>query len=66
MIFRQEMIKDVIPILSCKIRLMQWDIETIGHRLGVLQILFGGAVLAAVILFPVFHEEAFDLIARLL
>ena len=59
------MVKDVIPILCGKIRLMQRDIETIGDGLSILEILFGSAVLAAVILF-VTEWLTVDLIAMLI
>ena len=43
---------------------MEADPQFIRHRLSVSQVLFGGAIFGAVILFPVFHEQAFNPVAR--
>ena len=43
---------------------MEFDPELISHRLRITEILFGCAILTAIILFPIFHKEAGNPVAR--
>ena len=63
-VLRQKVVKNAIPIFCSEIGTMEADPQLIGYRLSVGQVLFGSAVFSAVILFPVFHEQAFNPVAR--
>ena len=63
-ILRQEVVENAIPIFRSKIGAVEADPQLIRHRLCVGQVLFGSAVFRTIILFPVFHEQAFDPVAR--
>ena len=63
LIFREEVLKNPVPVLGRKTGGVQFDADGIGNGLGVGQICHGCAVLGAVILVPIFHEQAFNLIA---
>lgn len=64
-VFRKEMGEHVVPVFGGEIGPVQCDAQTVRHRLGVGEILFRGAVLGAVVLFPVLHEQAFHPVALL-
>ena len=61
----EEVGEDVVPVVGGKIRGVESDAEPVAHGLGVGQIGHGGAVFGAVVLVPVFHEQAFDPVALL-
>ncbi len=63
LVFGEEVLEHVVPVLGGKIGGVQLDADAVAHGLGVGQVFLGGAVLRAVVLFPVLHEQAFDLIA---
>ena len=63
-VLRQEVVEHAVPVFRREIGAMEADPQFIRHRLSVSQVLFGGAIFGAVILFPVFHEQAFNLVAR--
>jgi hypothetical protein len=44
---------------------MKFDAQAISHRLSVSEVFLCRAVLCAVILLPILHEEAFHLVALL-
>ena len=66
LVFRQKMLEHVVPVFGGKVDGMQLDAELVAHRLSVPQIFGGRAELVGVVFFPVFHEQAFNLIALLL
>ena len=59
------MLEDIIPILSRKVGGVQFDAQAIRNRLRISEIFLCCAVLCAVILLPILHEEAFHLVALL-
>ena len=65
LVFGQKVLEYVIPVLGGKVGGMQPDAQPVSDRLGVGQVVLGGAVFGAVILVPVLHEQAFDLIPLL-
>ena len=62
-VFGQKVFKDPVPVFAGKVGCVKFDAEVIGHRLGLGQVFGGGAVAWFVVFFPVFHEEAADLMA---
>jgi hypothetical protein len=58
-------LEDVVPVLGGKVGAVQGDAEVVGDRLRVGVVGFGGAVLGAVILIPVLHEQTLDVVALL-
>ena len=64
-VFGQEVLEHVVPVLGGEIGRVQADAEQRAHRLGVGEIGPGGAVLGAVVLVPVLHEQALDRVALL-
>ncbi len=63
LVFGEEVLEHVVPVLGSKVGGVQLDADAVTHGLGIGQVFLGGAVLRAVVLFPVLHEQAFDLIA---
>ena len=59
------MFEHIIPVFSSKVRRVQLDAQLVTDRLGVSQIIHGGAIFCAVVFVPVLHEQAFNLIALL-
>lgn len=66
LVFGQEVLEHVVPVLGGEVGGVQVDAQPVAHGLGVRQVFPRGAVLGAVVLFPVLHEQAFDLVALLL
>ena len=64
-VFRQEMLEHVVPVLGGEVGAVQGDAQAVGHRPGIGEILFRGAVLGAVVFLPVLHEQAFHAVALL-
>ena len=54
----EEAREDVVPVFGGEVGGVQANAEHVAHRLGVLVVDFGSAVLGAVVLFPVLHEQA--------
>src|SRR5690554_1414771 len=65
LVLGQEVLEDVVPVLGGEVGGVQPDAELLADGLGVRQVFLGGAVFGAVVLVPVLHEQAFDLIALL-
>ena len=65
LILLKKMLEDVIPILSRKVGGVQFNTQAISNCLRVSEVFLCSAVLCAVILFPILHEEAFHLKALL-
>ena len=59
------MLKDIVPVLGCEVSGMEGDFQAVSDGLGVRKILLGGAVLGAIVFFPVFHEQALNAVALL-
>ena len=62
-VFGKEMFKYPVPVFRGKVGGVQFDAKNTGHLHGVQQVFAGGAILGAVVLVPVLHEQAFDLVA---
>ena len=62
----EEVLEHVVPVLGGEVGAVQLDAESVGHRLGIGQVFLRRAVLGAVVLFPVLHEQAFHGVALLL
>ncbi len=62
----EEMLKDVIPVFSGKVNFVQLHTQLVAHRLRIRQIVRGGTILLAIVLLPVLHEQAFNLVTLLL
>ena len=58
--------KHVVPIFGREVGPMKSNTERVSDLLCVFEIGFSGAILGAVVLLPVLHEEAFDRKPRLL
>ncbi len=65
LVFSQEMLEHVIPVLCGKVDGVQFNAELVADRLRIGQIFRRGTVFLAIVLFPVLHEQAFNLIALL-
>jgi len=65
-IFAQEGSKDAIAILGREIHRLQLDAHDVRDRCCVNQVLSRRAEFVSIVIFPVFHEDADDLVARLL
>ena len=65
-IFAQEGSEDAIAILGREIHRLQLDPHDVRDRCRVDQILSRRAEFVSIVIFPVFHEDADDLVARLL
>ena len=61
----QEHLEHMIPVLGGKVHRLQRYAKPVAHTLGVREILLRGAVFRAVILVPVLHEQAGDVMALL-
>ncbi|MNF88823.1 hypothetical protein D3C84_713260 [compost metagenome] len=55
----------MVPVLRREVGGMQLDADAVADGLGIGQVHLGGAVLGAVVLVPVLHEQAFHLVALL-
>lgn len=65
LVLGKEVLEHVIPVFRGEVRRVQLDADPVADGLGVGQVLAGGTVFGAVVLVPVLHEQAFDLIALL-
>ncbi|MNT59837.1 hypothetical protein D3C72_1973780 [compost metagenome] len=65
-VFAQKVGKHAVLVLGGKVDRLHVDADQVGHRHHVQPVLARGAVLAVVIVFPVLHEQADDLVALLL
>ncbi len=63
LVFFQEVFEHIVPVLGREIGGMQLDTQPVTHGLRIGQVFLGGAVFGAVVLVPVLHEQAFNLIA---
>ena len=61
-----EVLEHIVPVLRRKIGAVQFDTQPVRDRLRIGVIFLRGAVLGAVVLFPVLHEQAFHVVALLL
>jgi len=61
-VFSQEVGEYLIPVLGCKIDREQFDVQKIADFLRFFQVFQSGAVFGAIILVPVFHEQAGHLV----
>ena len=57
------MIENTVPVFRSEIGAMKGDPQLIRYGLCVGQILPGSAVFGTIILFPIFHEQAFHPVA---
>ena len=65
-VFAQEFGEHPVLVLGREVHVLQLDADDVGHRRGVQEVLARAAVLAVVVVFPVLHEDADDLVALLL
>ena len=65
-VFGQEVLKHAVPVFRREIARMEGNAQPSAHRHGVLAVGVGGAGAVAVVLFPVLHEQAFDVVVGLL
>ena len=66
LVLGQEVLEHVVPVLGGEVGRVQVDAQLVADGLRVREVFPGGAVFGAVVLFPVLHEQAFDLVALLL
>jgi hypothetical protein len=66
LVFAQELGEDAVFVVGGEVDVFDLDADHVGHRGGVDKINVGGAELAVVVIFPVLHEDADDLVALLL
>ena len=66
LVLAQELGKHAVFVVRCKVHVLDLDAQHIGHAGCIQKILAAGAKLRVVIVFPVFHEDADDLMALLL
>ena len=66
LVFAQELGKHAVFVVCRKIDVLDLDADDVGHRSGVDEVNVGRAVFAVVVIFPVLHEDADDLVALLL
>ena len=59
------MLKDIVPVLGREVSGTERDFQAVSDGLGVRKIFLGGAVLGAIVFFPIFHEQAFNAVALL-
>ena len=60
----QELGEHAVFVLGREVDVLDLDAQHVGHRSGVQEVLARRAVLAVVVVFPVLHEDADDLIAK--
>ena len=65
-VFAQELGEDPVLVLGGEVDVLDLDAEHVGDARRVEEVLARRAVRVVVVLFPVLHEEADDLVARLL
>jgi hypothetical protein len=66
LVFAQELGEHAVLVLGGEVDVLDLDAQHVGHAGGVEKVLPAGAVLAVVVIFPVLHEDADDLVALLL
>ena len=65
LVFAQEFGKDAVFVFGGEIDVLDVDADHVGHGGGVQKVLAAGAVLAVIVVFPVFHEDANDIVTLL-
>ncbi len=65
-ILGEEVLEHAVPVFRGEVARVERNAESATHGHGVLAIGVGGAGTAALVLLPVLHEQAFDLVAGLL
>ncbi|MCY1510468.1 hypothetical protein D9M68_448460 [compost metagenome] len=65
LVFGEEVLEHVVPVFRREVGGVQLDADAVADGLGIGQVHLGGAVLGAVVLVPVLHEQAFHLVALL-
>ena len=65
LVFGKEVLEHVVPVLGGEVGGVQFDADVVAHGLSVGQVIHGGAIFGAVVLVPVLHKQAFDLIPLL-
>ena len=66
LVFAQEFGKNAVFVFGGEIDMLDVDADHVGHGGGVQKVLAAGAVLAVIVVFPVFHEDANDFVPGLL
>jgi hypothetical protein len=66
LVLAQELGEHAVLVLGGEVDVLDLDADHVGHGRGVHEVDVGRAVLAVVIVFPVLHEDADDLIPLLL
>jgi len=66
LVLAQELGKDAVLVVGREVHMLDLDAQHIGHAGRIQKVLTAGAELAVVIVFPVLHEDADDLMALLL
>src|SRR5690554_6054984 len=65
LVFFQKVLEYIVPVLGRKVGTVQRDAQFVTHGLSIGHIFLGCTVFGTVVLFPVFHEQAFNLISLL-
>ena len=60
------MLKHAVPVFGGKVGAVQVYADTVSDGLGICKVSLGRAVFGVVILIPVLHEQALNLVALLL
>jgi len=63
LVLGEEVLEDIVPVFGGEIGSVQFDTQFCADFLRIGEIRHGGAVLAAVVFIPVFHEQAFHPVA---
>ena len=66
LVLTQELGKHAVLVVGREVDMLDLDADNIGHRRGIHKVDVGRAVLAAVVVFPVLHEDADHLMTGLL
>ena len=66
MVFTQEFRENAVFVIGREIDVLNLDAQHIGHGGGIDKVNVGRAVFAVIVIFPIFHEDANDVIALLL
>ena len=66
LVFAHKLRKNPVFVIGRKIDVFNLDAQHIGHGRGIDKVDVGRAVLAVIVVFPVFHEDADHLVALLL
>ena len=65
-VFAQKIGKDPVFVLCSEVHSLNVDPDQIGHADGIKPILARGAIFGIVVVFPVLHEQAKDIVSLLL